>query len=206
MLSEALSETLSQFGIDPSSVTLTVSPGQSQTNATSQNSDAGSQNSAATIVSPFSRAAAIAATPTTIATSTPSASSTSPTTTSSSSGSGSVSGSGSNGQSASPVVSESYDDAYWAQQPPAVQQLRDITNYQARVDLGTQLAQEGYTIDVPIMVWGWDPSIVMASRQADGYTWVPSALQQPVEMAPGITVPGMASYDPNNPPAGSIRV
>jgi len=109
-------------------------------------------------------------------------------------------------QSASLPVSESYDDAYWAQQPPAVQQLRDITDYQTREQMATQLAQEGYTIDVPIMVYGWDPSKVMATREAAGYTWVPSALQQPVEMAPGISVPGEASYNPNDPPAGSIRV
>ena len=109
-------------------------------------------------------------------------------------------------QSASLPVSESYDDAYWAQQPPAVQQLRDISDYQTREQLGTQLAEQGYTIDVPIMVYGWDPSRVMATREAAGYTWVPSGLQKPVEMPPGVTVPGMASYDPNNAPAGSIRV
>jgi hypothetical protein len=38
-----------------------------------------------------------------------------------------------------------------------------------------------------------------------GYTWVPSALQQPVEVAPGLTYAG-ASYDPSKPPAGSIAV
>ena len=71
----------------------------------------------------------------------------------------------------------------------------------------TQLASEGYSIDVPIMVWGWDPSITMAMRQADGYTWVPSALQNPVEDAPGLPSLGtVAAYNPNNPPAGSISV
>ncbi len=57
-----------------------------------------------------------------------------------------------------------------------------------------QLASEGYSIDVPIMVWGWDPSITTAMRQADGYTWVPSALQNPVEDAPGL--PGMGTPRP----------
>jgi hypothetical protein len=109
-------------------------------------------------------------------------------------------------QSASLPISESYDEAYWAQQPPAVQQLRNITDYQTREQMGTQLAEQGYTIDVPIMVYGWDPSKVMATREAAGYTWVPSGMQKPIEMPPGITVPGMASYDPNNAPAGSIRV
>ena len=57
------------------------------------------------------------------------------------------------------------------------------------------------------MVWGWDPSIVTSMRQADGYTWVPSALQNPVEVAPDFPPSGtLAAYDPNNPPAGSIAV
>jgi hypothetical protein len=69
------------------------------------------------------------------------------------------------------------------------------------------LASEGYTIDVPIMVWGWDPSIVTSMRQADGYTWVPSATQNPVAVAPGLGALGnLPAYDPNNPPPGSILV
>jgi len=103
------------------------------------------------------------------------------------------------------VEDQAYDDAYWAQQPPAVQQLRDM-NYDQRVQVGSQLAAEGYTIDVPIMIWGWDPAKVTATREAAGYTWVPSALQANVTAAPGITAPGLTPYDPNNPPAGSIAV
>jgi hypothetical protein len=102
---------------------------------------------------------------------------------------------------------QAFDDAYWAQQPAAVQPLRTMQSTQERTVLATQLANEGYSIDVPIMVWGWDPSITTSMRQADGYTWVPSALQNPVEMAPGLPAAGtQAAYDPNNPPAGSIAV
>ncbi len=110
--------------------------------------------------------------------------------------------------SSPPVDAElAFDNAYWASQPAAVQALRTMQNPDQRTALATQLANEGYSIDVPIMVWGWDPSIVTSMRQADGYTWVPSALQNPVESAPGL--PGMgtfAAYDPNSPPAGSIAV
>lgn len=98
----------------------------------------------------------------------------------------------------------SFDEAYWASQPAAVQQLQTV-NPADRTELAAQLANQGYSIDVPIMVWGWDPATTMAARQADGYTWVPSALQQPVEVAPGLTFNGQ-SYNPNNPPAGSIAV
>ena len=82
-----------------------------------------------------------------------------------------------------------------------------MTNQEDRATLATQLASEGYSIDVPIMVWGWDPSTTMSMREADGYTWVPSALQTPVQDAPGLPSMGtLAAYDPNSPPAGSIAV
>jgi hypothetical protein len=99
----------------------------------------------------------------------------------------------------------SFDESYWANQPPAVQELQDINDPSERAAAATQLASEGYTIDVPIMVWGWDPQITTELRQSMGYTWVPSAEQKPVEVAPGLTANG-ASYNPNSPPAGSIMV
>jgi len=98
------------------------------------------------------------------------------------------------------------DDAYWAKQPEAIQQLREIDDRDQRLTLGTQLARQGYNIDVPIMIWGWDAGKVTAMRQANGYTWVPSALQEPVHAAPGLTGPGIIPYDPLHPPAGSILV
>ncbi|HTW66643.1 MAG TPA: hypothetical protein VME17_18605 [Bryobacteraceae bacterium] len=99
-----------------------------------------------------------------------------------------------------------FDNAYWAQQPAAVQALRNMPESE-REGYAQQLASEGYQIDVPIMVWGWDPSMVTSMRQADGYTWVPSAMQNPVEVAPGLGALGnLAAYNPNNPPPGSIAV
>ena len=102
---------------------------------------------------------------------------------------------------------QAFDAAYWAAQPPAVQALRTMQDPEQRTVAATELAAEGYSIDVPIMVWGWDPSITTAMRQADGYTWVPSAMQNPVEDAPGLPGYGNTTgYNPNNPPAGSIAV
>jgi hypothetical protein len=99
-----------------------------------------------------------------------------------------------------------FDNAYWASQPTAVQALRNMPQ-EERDGYADQLASEGYSIDVPIMVWGWDPSIVTSMRQADGYTWVPSALQNPVEVAPGLgSLGSLAAYNPKDPPAGSIAV
>jgi hypothetical protein len=99
-----------------------------------------------------------------------------------------------------------FDQGYWASQPAAVQQLQDIQNPQQRTQVAEQLAGQGYSIDVPIMVWGWDPGTTMAARQSMGYSWVPSAEQQRVEAAPGVSFAGGASYNPAQPPAGSIIV
>lgn len=99
----------------------------------------------------------------------------------------------------------SFDETYWASQPAAVQQLQNIQSPTERAQLASQLAQQGYSIDVPIMVWGWDPATTTAARESMGYTWVPSAEQQPVEVAPGLTYAGN-SYNPSQPPTGSITV
>lgn len=95
-----------------------------------------------------------------------------------------------------------FDKAYWASQPPEVQPLQGKPDAVRAMDL----AQKGFTIDVPIMVWNWDAWKVMRLREQYGYTWVPSALQPPIQEAPGIHLPGLTPYDPSNPPAGSIRV
>ncbi len=77
-------------------------------------------------------------------------------------------------QPASQVMT--FDQTYWASQPAAVQQLQDIQNPQQRTQVAEQLAQQGYSIDVPIMVWGWDPGTTTAARQSMGYT--PGFLQR----------------------------
>src|SRR5580693_2441277 len=95
-----------------------------------------------------------------------------------------------------PTTQAAFDQAYWLAQPPAVQALQSISDFQTRLATAMQLATQGYTVDVPIMVWGWDPYLVMSQRQQYGYTWVPSALMAPVTMAPGVTQPGAIGYDP----------
>jgi hypothetical protein len=70
-----------------------------------------------------------------------------------------------------------FDNAYWASQPLPVQALQTMdASQQGRTTLAYQLAGQGYFIDVPIMVWGWDPYMIMYQRQIDGYTTYPDAL------------------------------
>jgi hypothetical protein len=99
-----------------------------------------------------------------------------------------------------------FDQAYWLAQPPAVQALESIADFATRLAKAMQLATQGYTIDAPIMAWGWDPYLVMTQRQQYGYKWVPSALMAPVTMAPGVNLPGAIAYNANNPPPGAIMV
>jgi len=193
-LSAALSQTLQEFGINPNQVTLSIAPVGSAAAATAATpvipaTSATSANNpfeAAAKAGEAAAAAAVASAPTTPATP---ASSTTPASSSSSGDS-----------------TQSFDDAYWAAQPPAVQALRNVNDYLERTQMAANLASQGYKVDVPIMVWGWDPAKVTAARQSDGYTWVPAAGQADVAEAPGIKLPGLTAYDPNNPPSGSIAV
>ncbi len=97
-------------------------------------------------------------------------------------------------------------DAYWATQPQEVQILRTIDDPAERAAMGQVLASKGFTIDPSIMIHRWDPYMTMKIRQGEGYTWVPAVGQDGIPVAPGLKFPGLPSYDPNNPPTGSVRV
>jgi len=105
----------------------------------------------------------------------------------------------------SPTETEA--DAYWAEQPAAVQVLRGMPDDDAKEKLALSLANQGYSIDTQIMVWNWDPQMTMQVRENQGYSWVPSFGQSNIPIGPGLSMPGDPnSYSPNSPPAGSIQV
>ena len=62
------------------------------------------------------------------------------------------------------TTQQQFDQAYWASQPPEVQALPGITDPDQRAARAATLATNGFTIDVPIMVWGWDAYLVMTMR------------------------------------------
>lgn len=98
-------------------------------------------------------------------------------------------------------------DAYWDAQPAAVQQLRDMPDGEAKDQLALNLANQGYSIDTQIMVWGWDPQMTMTMRENEGYSWVPSYGQANIPVGPGLSMPeDPTTYNPGNPPAGAIQV
>lgn len=59
------------------------------------------------------------------------------------------------------------DAWYWAQQPPAVQQLRHVRDFYERGRLAGQLHELGYEIDFMIMVWGHSATATMQQRKED---------------------------------------
>lgn len=104
-----------------------------------------------------------------------------------------------------------FDNAYWAHQDPEVRKLRtlDLTSFAGlnhAAMLADSLALRGFPIDVPIMVWQWDPFKIMEQRIAYGYTWVPAARMPNTAVAPGVSQPGATPYDPNTVPPGAIKV
>lgn len=98
-------------------------------------------------------------------------------------------------------------DAYWDAQPKAVQALRDMPDGEDKDQLALNLANQGYSIDTQIMVWGWDPQMTMTMRANEGYSWVPSYGQANIPVGPGLSMPeDPTQYNPGNPPAGAIQV
>ncbi len=96
-----------------------------------------------------------------------------------------------------PATVAAFDKAYTASQPPCIQSLMlmDPTQPQ-RLAQAQTLANAGFFIDLVIMVWGWDPYMVMYQRQVDGYTSYPDMLNEqskPVDLNP-------ADYPPFAPP------
>jgi hypothetical protein len=203
-LNQAGNSTSSQINInitqsqvsDGSQFTVTITePGATQTTAQTTGNDPLMASTSAAIAFAASTAAASAGASSPVSTSVATAAAASPAT----------SPFGGAMPTAAELANMTPDQAYWAQQPAAVQALQNMPLDQ-RAQAALALAQQGYTIDVPIMVDGGDPLTIMMERQQYGYTWVPSAMQSPVDLAPGLNFPGLTAYDANNPPAGSIQV
>lgn len=106
------------------------------------------------------------------------------------------------------MTPQEFDAAYWASKPPEVAALKTMEPWSAELAAeATRLALAGHIIDREVMALGAvSPYNVMKLRETYGYTWVPSLLQESVPIAPGLWQLNVASYDPSNPPAGSIMV
>jgi len=108
-----------------------------------------------------------------------------------------------------------FDTAYVLSKDPRVQALfagymgfpGTALDPSVRYNTAYQLALSGLLIDAPIDAYAGDPYTYMFEREQYGYTWVPSALAAPIPLAPGLSYPGVPSYNANPPfPPGSIKV
>jgi hypothetical protein len=114
-----------------------------------------------------------------------------------------------------------FGEAYWKAKHPEVRALRGILPAKGRdldsIDIlpdrqaaAIKLWQQGHTIDAQIDILFADipeaPYLLMAERRAWGYTWYPALGMPTPAIAPGLASGGAASYDPSNPPKGSIKV
>ena len=108
---------------------------------------------------------------------------------------------------ANPSPSVAFDLAYVASRDP---RLRVVFNgyfglpgiampYTDRLNLCITLATGGMVVDPQIDADNGDPWGTMTTREQYGYTTVPALLQKlpAVFLPPGITVPGVPSYDPS---------
>jgi len=117
-----------------------------------------------------------------------------------------------------------FDLAWWASQPPAVAAMQnfstgnpddDPTTIAAARREAAKLLAQTYLVDWDIVGLGQGPYQTMAQRCQNQdpnnpnshWTWVPSALQDPVPVGPGAHVPGLPDYNPDPPyPANSVIV
>lgn len=102
---------------------------------------------------------------------------------------------------------EEFNKTYWASKTPEVAALDGMEAFSlGRTALAVQLASKGVKVDMDIDAYGSSAWHTMKLRKQYGYTWVPSLLQPPVPVAPGLYFPGVPSYDPASPPIGSVKV
>jgi hypothetical protein len=159
-LTQALDQALASIGVTNSGVS--VSPSTSASGQQQFVVTMGSANSSAASTAP-------AATATPVAT-------TSTSTSSSSASSASTSGADWWAIESTPGW-QAAEKAYWADQPAAVQQLENAPQSE-KGSLAASLESQGYSIDVPIMVWGWDPILTNETLRAYGDPYNASLLQQ----------------------------
>ena len=101
-----------------------------------------------------------------------------------------------------------FKKAYWNAFLGPVRALQNIADPAARYSAAVQLAQQGYAIDVNIMVSGQGPVLAMLQRQfVDLMTWIPNAMQPSIGWSNGgNNNPPYVPYDPTKPPPNCLKV
>lgn len=110
---------------------------------------------------------------------------------------------------------EAFDAAYLAAQPIAVQCALGVTPGKGQFTMSAlgqsaagmataqKLASQGYFIDVPIMVWGWDALMTMTQRINDGVKEYPDLLDVNTRV-PSTNVSDYPAVPIPAPPTGDL--
>lgn len=106
-------------------------------------------------------------------------------------------------------------DVYWEHQPPELRIFRTDANPPnpsmdpgERESKAAELNAQGFVIDREIMIYGWDPVLVMAYRRQLGYAWCPNAFQPNLvdPFKTGVVASGSTPTDMSKPWPRSIKV
>ena len=101
------------------------------------------------------------------------------------------------------MTRDEFNEVYWAAQPPAVRALREMQNGPDKMNAAVALAQQGFTVDVFIGFYGFEPWGTMSGRQMQGLKWAPALLQD-YHMVPNPINPGESGPDAPMP-KGAIK-
>lgn len=96
-------------------------------------------------------------------------------------------------------------DMFWLYFPVEVRALRDMEPSE-RFVYAMDLLARGFLLVGDVMIFEVDPITYINLCFNQGYRWVTAWGDPTVPVAPGITFPGMPSYDPAAPPKRSIPI
>ncbi len=97
-------------------------------------------------------------------------------------------------------------DIYWSAQPDIVRTtMQPLMGSADAWPAAINLSMRGYTIDKAIMVYGWNPVLVMAERKADGFAFVQSIAAEPLPGHIKVSLDA-ADYPPAHPPVPAPNV
>lgn len=91
---------------------------------------------------------------------------------------------------------------------PEVLALRTNDDDRDRIEKAVALAKAGQILDHAVDIRQQDAKAMMDLRRAYGYTWIPNAIMDNVQIAPGLSGPfsHLSQYDPTAAPVGAIFV
>lgn len=104
---------------------------------------------------------------------------------------------------------EQFSALYWGAQPIPVQALSGMERLtDERAAKAWDLVKQGFVIDPDIGLRGGDPYWTMFNRINQGFTWYWGLGHQASNLVlpPGLSYPGLVTYDPDKPAEGSVKV